>query len=88
MFKVIRDFVPIQQFLVMCDESCGQYFSSPFDPAAPEDAQQAAFVAFVIQQGWKIRFDRQLCPLHAAKAKAAEERAALLALPTLSEFKN
>jgi hypothetical protein len=85
MFKTIRDFVEAPIFVVSCDESCGQYFTAPFQPGANEDQQQAVFVSIAMQKGWKISFDRQMCPLHVQKAAQDQK---LIVLPTISLLKN
>jgi hypothetical protein len=85
MFKIIRDFVEVPLFIVMCDESCGQYFQAPFQPGPNEDQQQVIFAGHAMGAGWKIGFDRQICPLHVQKS-AREQK--LILMPTISILKN
>jgi len=86
MFKIIRDFVQNPQFLAMCDESCGQYVTLPFD-ATQEDAQQGLFVLGLQRNGWKVGLDRQVCPLHVAKLAETSRERKLIELPTISLLK-
>ena len=45
MFKIIRDFVPQPQFLIMCDRACGTYAFAQISPGpqVSEDAQQSVW---------------------------------------------
>jgi hypothetical protein len=86
MFKIIRDFVQVPQFLAMCDEACGQYVALPFE-ASEEQAQQGLFVLGLERTGWKVGLDRQLCPLHVARLAETTSQRRLIELPTISLHK-
>ncbi len=78
MVKIIRDFVPKTRFLILCDCSCGQTIAGEAEPVTEEQRvagqadqleqkQMASFAMLAAQQGWRVGFDRQICPQHVKK---------------------
>lgn len=76
MVKIIRDGKP--QLLALCDASCFNHMTMPFEPGLPnsEEKQEAHFAAGLIAAGWQISLSRQICAEHAR----AEADARLLAM--------
>ncbi len=85
MVKIIRDFVPKTRFLILCDCSCGQMIAGEGQPISEEQKasgmsdqleqkQMASFAMAAAQQGWKVGFDRQICPQHVKKEAGETSR--------------
>jgi hypothetical protein len=69
----------------MCDCSCCQIIAGEGEPITEaqraagqaeqlEQQQIASFVMAAAQQGWKVGFDRQICPQHAKKEAGETSR--------------
>jgi hypothetical protein len=85
MVKIIRDFVPKTRFLILCDCSCSQMIAGEAEPITDEQRasglteeieqkQIGSFALAAAQQGWKVGFDRQICPQHVKKETGNESR--------------
>ncbi len=85
MVRIVRDFVPKLTFMILCDASCSQTIAGEAQPATEEQKasgmsdqleqkQMASFAMAAAQQGWKVGFDRQICPQHAKKEAGETSR--------------
>lgn len=95
MVKIVRDFVPKTRFLILCDGSCGQLIAGEVDAMVTEEQrasgmaeqleqqQMGSFLMAAVQKGWKIGFDRQLCPHHVKKEDGEAPR---ILVPSVGRF--
>lgn len=71
MFRIVTDFVPQPNLLLVCDDRhCGCVATGSLPPGANEELRNAAAMPFVqqaIEAGWAIGIDRHLCPQHAGR---------------------
>lgn len=89
MFKVIRDFVPRPQFMIMCDRACGNYAAVNVAEGPPqlEEGHQAVWARSLQEIGWKITLSEHVCPAH---TKQDKEGKSLIVMPNMgaAAFKN
>jgi hypothetical protein len=80
-FKIIRDFVPQPQFMMLCDRSCATYAYATVPTGLPgnEESHQAIWARSLLEQGWKITLAEHVCPAHVQKDKEGES---LIVIPT------
>lgn len=85
MVKIVRDFVEKTRFLIWCDASCAHHALGEGAPPTEEqkaagqteqieNGQLGAFVQALVQAGWKIGLDRQICPEHVKKEAGETSR--------------
>lgn len=77
MFKVVREFVDIPLFLLVCDNrNCAAMARGEVSFVNEEETAlyQRSFLTNATKDGWMIGLDAQLCPGHAKLHKEMVER--------------
>ena len=71
MFRIVADFVPQPNLLLLCDDRhCGCFATAVLPAGLSEEERNATVTPFIqgaINAGWAIGIDRHLCPQHAGR---------------------